>query len=134
MAIWFAWNNLCCQKKSAFGYLMRKSMCFLDSNKGKINHVHLSGFWYTASEKKNAKYVSPFNSSNFPFGCMPLKKRLIKTECSWWRQHMMQATNLEGTEWNLILKCKIKAGAKKRKSFPFFYMPSKFLTVTLLNI
>lgn len=69
---------ICVVKKWTFYYLMRKSMCFLDSNRSKINHVHLSGFRYAASEKENVKYVLLFNSSSFPFGCLPFKKKVSK--------------------------------------------------------
>lgn len=50
------------------------------------------------------------------------------------QQNMTQATNLEGAEKNLILKCKIRACNQEKKLFLFIYMPSKFVIVTLLNI
>lgn len=35
---------------------------------------------------------------------------------------MLQVTNLEGIEWNLILKCKVKTGAKKRKKVILIFL------------
>lgn len=50
-------------------------------------------YTYLASDillqKKNAKYVSPFNSSNFPFGCMPLKKKKVSKN----RMQLMKAAD-----------------------------------------